>query len=81
MIKPNLTVVEKLMHSVSGSNDLNAFPFQPADVDGIFTHKIDEGHGVWFHLRDGRVFDSYGRPSESAVTQYGEVRAQIKWSQ
>jgi len=44
--------------------DRNAvFPFQPTDVEGIHTHKTDDGDGVWFRLKDGRVFTKYGQPA------------------
>jgi len=52
------------LHADEPTLDLNhVFPFQPTDVEGIHTHKTDEGDGVWFRLKDGRVFTKYGQPA------------------
>jgi hypothetical protein len=32
-------------------------------VEGIHTRKTDEGTGVWFRLKDGRVFTKHGQPA------------------
>ena len=41
----------------------NIFGFMPQDVEGIHTYKVDEGSGVWFRLKDGRVFNQHGAPA------------------
>lgn len=49
------------------------FPFEPGDVDCIHAHKIGTGDGVWYRLRDGRVFNSYGESSDSDPSLYDTV--------
>lgn len=36
------------------------FPFHPSEVAGVHYHKTGSGDGVYFRLKDGRVFSSYG---------------------
>ncbi|HUQ94171.1 MAG TPA: hypothetical protein VM120_20990 [Bryobacteraceae bacterium] len=55
---------------------LRVFPFLPDDVEGIYTQKTGEGFGVWFRLKDGRIFDSRGQPSEPDPACYGETGPQ-----
>ncbi len=40
------------------------YGFRPEDVAAIFLHKHGFGRGVWFNLKDGRVIDVHGRPSD-----------------
>jgi hypothetical protein len=80
MIVPNPELVEKLMRTAGRISGTDAFPFNADEVNGIHTFKHGEGYGVWFHLKDGRVFNSAGQPSETDVTKYGETRAQLVWS-
>jgi len=46
------------------------FGFLPQDVEGIHTHKAGEGEGLWFRLRDGRVFSKYGKPAAADHALY-----------
>ena len=46
------------------------FPFEAADVAAIYTHKKDEGDGLWFALADGRVFSSSGEPDSRDPDAY-----------
>jgi Cu/Zn superoxide dismutase len=49
------------------------FGFLPQDVEGIHTHKAGEGHGMWFRLKDGRVFTKYGKPAKADHALYDKV--------
>ena len=40
------------------------YGFRSEDVAAIFLHKHGFGRGVWFNLKDGRVIDVHGRPSD-----------------
>jgi len=40
------------------------YGFQPEDVAEMFLHKHGVGRGVWFRLKDARVIDAQGKPSE-----------------
>ena len=42
----------------------HAFCFDPGDVVEIHTHKQGHGSGIWFRLKDGRVFDKRGGVAE-----------------
>lgn len=56
--------------------DTPLFCFQPKDVEGIYTHKEGAGLGIWFRLKDGRVFDSQGKAAEDDPSFYGEAKAE-----
>lgn len=49
------------------------FPFHVHEILGIHTHKIGVGDGVFFRLKDGRVFDRYGEEQEPDQTLYDTV--------
>lgn len=49
---------------------LDALPFLPGDVREVHFYKIGAGRGLWFRLRDGRVFDDRGRLSASDPALY-----------
>jgi len=49
------------------------FGFLPQDVEGIHTRKEGEGEGVWFRLKDGRVFNKFGKPSSPNHALYDKV--------
>jgi hypothetical protein len=40
------------------------YGFRPEDVDEMHFHKQGFGKGVWYRVKDGRVIDALGRPSE-----------------
>lgn len=50
------------------------FGFSAADVAGIHTHKTGFGDGVWYRLKDGRVFNNYAEPSEPNPVFYDTVK-------
>jgi hypothetical protein len=37
-----------------------AFPFMAGDVEALHTHSARYGRGVYFRLKDGRVFSAFG---------------------
>jgi hypothetical protein len=49
------------------------YPFNVSELIGVHTHQIGTGDGVWFRLRDGRVFDKYGDPAASDRAIYDTV--------
>lgn len=49
------------------------FPFSASDIKGIHTHKIGIGDGVFFRLKDDRVFDKYGDEHEQDKSLYDTV--------
>jgi len=49
------------------------FGFLPQDVEGIHVYKDGEGKGVWFRLKDGRVFDKHGKPSSADHAVYDKI--------
>ena len=88
MLKPDVSSIEALMkrsatklvgQAAVSSNDDTAtyikqlFGFSPHDVEGIHTHKDDEGKGVWFRLKDGRVFNKQGKPSSADHAIYDKA--------
>jgi len=40
------------------------YGFRPEDVAEMYLHKHGVGRGVWFRLKDDRVIDAQGKPSE-----------------
>jgi hypothetical protein len=89
MLKPDLASIEALMKRVisktKGDGALTTkegepvnikqfFGFAPQDVEGIHTHKTDEGDGVWFRLKDGRVFNRFGKPAAADTALYDTVK-------
>jgi Cu/Zn superoxide dismutase len=87
MLKPDVSSIGALMKRSAtrlvgqvsvASNDEAAFikqlfGFLPQDVEGIHLHKDGEGKGVWFRLKDGRVFDKLGKPSSADRAIYDKV--------
>lgn len=49
---------------------LDGFPFFSVEVQEVHHHKIGEGRGLWFRLRDGRVFNDRGRITDSDPLLY-----------
>lgn len=49
-----------------------AFAFDPGDVAAVFQHKRDEGPGLWFQLKNGRVFNSSGEPEPADPRAFTE---------
>ena len=49
------------------------FGFLPQDVEGLHTYKADEGKGLWFRLKDGRVFSKHGKPSSTDYAIYDKA--------
>jgi len=46
------------------------FGFNPTDVEAVHFHMQGIGKGAWFRLKDGRVIDQYGLPSEPDPCYY-----------
>jgi hypothetical protein len=46
------------------------YGFAPADVAMIHNHKRGAGAGLWFRLRNGRVFDKTGEAAERDPALY-----------
>ncbi|TAL36862.1 MAG: hypothetical protein EPN97_06000 [Alphaproteobacteria bacterium] len=44
--------------------------FTANEVAGLYLQKSGVGKGIWFCLKDGRVYDAYGRLSENDPTKY-----------
>lgn len=62
--------------SLLHSRDMKAsaeqfYGFSPGEVTDIHLNKCGSGSGIWFRLRDGRVFDLRGIPSETGREWYG----------
>jgi len=49
------------------------YGFAPAEVSDIHLRKNGHGTGLWFRLRDGRVFDLRGIPSEEGREWYSST--------
>lgn len=46
------------------------YGFEAADVKATHHHKQGKGVGLWFRLRDGRVFDKFGHSDEADPAFY-----------
>jgi len=46
------------------------YHFKSTDVKTTHHHKQGKGVGLWFRLRDGRVFDTLGHVDETDPTLY-----------
>ncbi len=42
------------------------FPFTPDQVAAMYLYQDGE-EGVWFRLKDGRMFDMHGQPASTAA--------------
>lgn len=49
------------------------YPFPVREIQGVHTHKTGAGDGVWFRLKDGRVFDKGGAAAEADPALYDTV--------
>ena len=49
------------------------FGFSPSEIEGIHTHKIGVGDGVWFRLKDGRVIGGDREESDPDPALYDTV--------
>jgi hypothetical protein len=82
MLKPSLADITTCMISSFGAlrhlgddrEFAKVFPFVPEDVEGAHTHKLDEGYGLWYRLKDGRVFSMYGQPCPEDDALYDKVQ-------
>jgi hypothetical protein len=41
------------------------YSFRPEDVAEMHLNKQGSGRGLWYRLKDGRVFDAAGQPSQA----------------
>lgn len=46
------------------------YGFDAAEVKATHHHKQGKGAGLWFRLRDGRVFDKYGHSDTGDALLY-----------
>jgi hypothetical protein len=46
------------------------YGFRPTEIETIHFSKRGTGQGVWFRLRDGRVFDVFAWPDETDPSFY-----------
>jgi hypothetical protein len=86
MLTPNLETISRIMRQETDRAHRDRKPgqmaqtpvfcFQPNEVAGIYTHKNGAGMGLWFRLKDGRVFDSSGKTAEDDPALYGESGAE-----
>ncbi|MGB8984887.1 MAG: hypothetical protein WCC12_23685 [Anaerolineales bacterium] len=51
------------------------FPFKATDVAAIHTSFQKHGHGVYFRLKDGRVFSAFGTELDPNPARYGTTPA------
>ena len=49
------------------------WPFDVQQVEGMHSHKIGYGDGVWFRLKDGRVFNRFGEETDPDPALYDTV--------
>ena len=49
------------------------FPFEAGDVAATYTDKRETGDGLWFALRDGRVFRGDGEPDTNDAGVYSNA--------
>ena len=46
------------------------YGFQALQVADMHFHKIGCDRGLWYRLKDGRVFDAFGKPSRRGLAWY-----------
>ena len=46
------------------------YGFQSTEIKATHHHKQGKGPGLWFRLRDGRVFDKFGHSDEADPAFY-----------
>ncbi len=49
------------------------YGFEAAEVKATHHHKQGKGAGLWFRLRDGRVYDKYGRSDDVDALSYDAI--------
>jgi hypothetical protein len=49
------------------------YSFNVSGIIGVHTHKIGYGGGIWFRLKDGRVFNKYGKEDNPNPSLYDTV--------
>jgi hypothetical protein len=60
--------ISSLVEIAEELNTAIAFPFTADDVQTIYTLKFGDdeaGDGLWFRLKDGRMFNGLGQPDKS----------------
>jgi hypothetical protein len=63
-------VVLKTHGKTRASTPETFYGFQAADVLEMYFHKRGSGEGLWYRLRDGRIIDALGKPSQRARSWY-----------
>ncbi|HXR75358.1 MAG TPA: hypothetical protein VN737_05250 [Bryobacteraceae bacterium] len=54
------------------------YGFGPSDVSEMHFYRAGAGRGVWYRLKDGRVFDSQGRPSRRDRISYSMKAPKVR---
>jgi hypothetical protein len=60
--------ISRLFEEAEEFNTAIEFPFTADDVQAIYTLKFgddESGDGLWFRLRDGRMFNGLGQPDKA----------------
>jgi hypothetical protein len=55
-----------------------AFPLKPTDVAAIHTSFLKHGHGIYFRLKDGRVFSAFGTELDPNPACYDDTTPAIR---
>jgi hypothetical protein len=63
-------VVLRTLGRTDAATPEELYGFRAFDVSEIHFYKAGAGRGVWYRLKDGRVFDSLGRPSRRDRISY-----------
>lgn len=63
-------VVLRTLRKTSALTPEELYGFSATDVSEIHRYKAGTGPGVWYRLKDGRVFDSLGRSSRRDRVSY-----------
>jgi hypothetical protein len=58
------------LHGTAAKTPEEFFGFTCNDVENVYVHKQGAGEGMWFRLKDGRVFDAQARPDEPDAAFY-----------
>lgn len=63
-------VVLRTLGGTDAATPEELYGFRALDVSQMHFYKAGVGRGVWYRLKDGRVFDSLGRPSRRDRISY-----------
>lgn len=67
----SITKIQPTLLAIQDEINLSfKFPFHPSEINLIHRQKDKEGWGYWYRLKDGRVFNSMGKESDTNLTLY-----------